>query len=70
MNIEEARPEQRVIYVPPHAKGLLTHSDCEKGTVSSSNDKYIFVKFDKQVERLGWKETTSQACDPVNLVLE
>lgn len=59
----------RVAYIPMHAGGDKTHPDVEYGTVSSVNDKYVFVRFDKQVEKLGWSGATSQACDPEDLTL-
>ena len=41
----------------------------DPGTVSSIGEKYVFVRFDKQVKKLGWDGATSQACDPNNLHL-
>jgi hypothetical protein len=67
MKLEEATPKLRVIYIPGHAHGDRDHPDCERGAVSSCNDKYIFVKFDKQVKQLGWDETTAQSCQPADL---
>lgn len=29
-----------VLYVPRHARGSCDHPDCQKGVVSSVNDKY------------------------------
>jgi len=55
---------QRVLYIPLHADGDEKHPHCEWGTVSSTNDKYVFVKFDKQLIKLEWNGVTSQACDP------
>ena len=57
MNLEDINPQQRVVYVPTH----------EFGTVSSKNDAYVFVKFDKNVAHLGWDGTTSQGCNPEDL---
>lgn len=34
-----------VVYVPMHAKGDVTHRDCESGTISSWNDRYVFVSY-------------------------
>ena len=34
----------------------------EIGYVSSVNDRFIFVKFEKQTNLLGWEGTTAQAC--------
>ena len=58
----------RVRYVPGVAYGDIQHPGCEDGTVSSNNGKYVFVKFDKQVRKLGWSGTTSQSCNPRDLV--
>lgn len=60
-------PQDRVIYFPYHAAGDANHPDIETGQVSSVNQKFVFVKFDKQVALLGWEGTTSQACDPLQL---
>jgi len=34
----------------------------EFGIISSWNDKYVFVKFRRSLDVLGWDETTAQAC--------
>lgn len=60
---------KKVLYVPNHAEGDIRHPDVESGRVSSCNDRYVFVRFDKHVAKLGWSQTTSQACLPDNLVL-
>lgn len=49
-----------VRYVPQHANGDLNHRDCEIGTISSWNSKWVFVNFGKG--------DTSPACDPNDLV--
>ncbi len=67
MSIEEVQPLMRVVYIPGYAHGDANHTDVERGTVSTVNQKYAFVKFDKQVARLGWDGTTSQSCDPHDL---
>lgn len=54
------RPGTRVIYVPGHAHGDPDHPDCERGTVSSVNERFVFVKFGDQAP---------QACDPQTLVI-
>jgi hypothetical protein len=61
-------PGMRVRYVPGHAHGNSTHPDCEDGRVSSQNGHSVFIKLDKTVKRLGWSGTTSQSCDPSDLV--
>lgn len=68
MTTADFKPHQRVRYRPGIAGGDWTHPSCEDGAVSSANDKYVFVKFDKQLQRFGWDGTTSQSCDPEDLV--
>lgn len=64
----------RVAYIPGEAykdgKPDMQHPNIERGSVSSTNDKYVFVKFDKQVSKLGWDGTTSQSCSPDDLLIE
>jgi len=60
-------PGKRVLYIPNHAHGDRNHKDCEWGTISSINEKYVFVRFDSNVSHLGWDGATSQACNPDNL---
>lgn len=69
MTIFQVQPGQRVAYVPLHAHGDRNHPDVETGTVSSTNAKNAFVRFDRQVSKLGWEGATSQSCDPSDLVL-
>lgn len=64
---KDFQPNEEVIYIPNHAYGDRTHPDCEWGRVSSVNHKYVFVKFNKTVAKLGWEGTTSQGCDPTDL---
>lgn len=68
MKADQFQPSMRVRYIPGVANGDPTHPDCEDGTVSSNNDKYVFVRFDRQVEKLGWSGATSKSCDPDDLV--
>jgi hypothetical protein len=63
-------PGERVAYVPNHAHGDIIHPDVERGRVSSVNTKFVFVRFDKTVAKLGWDGTTSQSCLPEDLVKE
>jgi hypothetical protein len=68
MKLEHVNKGQRVAYVPTHAHGNLQHKDVEVGTVSSKNARFVFVKCDKQLLKFGWDGTTSQSCDPADLV--
>lgn len=61
-------PDDRVIYIPLHADGDPAHPDCEHGAVSSTNKKFVFVKFDQHVKKFGWDGAMSQACDPNDLM--
>lgn len=62
MKLEEATHRLKVAY--KHFDGTL-----EYGRISSHNQKYIFVKFDKQLDKFGWEGTTSQSCDPEDLIV-
>lgn len=66
LKLSEAKPQMRVAYVPSHA--TLNSNAVEYGTVSSTNHKFVFVKFDKQLDRFGWEGTTSQSCVPEDLI--
>lgn len=49
-----------VTYIPNHvAKNNLTHPNCERGHISSYNEKYIWVRF---------KSATGENTPPENLV--
>lgn len=63
------QPGVRVRYIPGHAHNDANHPDCEDGTVSSVNEKYVFVRFDQAVSRFGWDGATSQSCNPLDLTL-
>jgi hypothetical protein len=42
----ERFPEgKRVRYIPAHAHGDPNHPDCEDGIVSTTNDKFVFVRY-------------------------
>ena len=62
-----AKENDRVRYVPNHANGDANHEDCEDGTISSIGSMFVFVKFDKQVSKLGWHGATSQSVNPDDL---
>ena len=67
MKASDFKHGDKVLYIPNHAGGHLSHPDVERGVVNSANDTYVFVKFNTAVARLGWHGTTSQACDPDTL---
>lgn len=66
---EDFQSGARVRYVPIHAHGDREHQDVEFGTVSTNNGILVFVRFDKQVAKLGWEGATSQSCYPQDLEL-
>lgn len=70
MEVTDFRKGMRVMYVPDHAKGILTHKDCNVGVVSSKNDEWVFVKYDNLdcVMITGDEPYTAQATSPRNLV--
>lgn len=53
---------KRVAYVPTHAAGDINHPAVEYGFISSQSSSFVFVKFDKELEKFGWDGTTSKAC--------
>ena len=67
MNIKDIRPQQRVTYVPFSSTRDIQHKDAESGIASSVTHTRVFVKFDKQIEKLGWNDTAAQACDPEDI---
>ena len=60
MNLFDVKLGMRVAYVPTHARGDINHPDVERGTTFSCNSKYVFVKFDKHINKCG--------CEPGDLV--
>lgn len=45
MKSSDFKKGDKVRYVPRHVKGDYHHRDCENGVVSSTNDYYVFVKY-------------------------
>ena len=76
MNENDLSTGDRVAYVPYHAKGDISHSDVEYGTISLIKEFMpgdiprftYFVRFDKTVALLGWDGTTGQGCKRDQLV--
>ncbi len=60
----------RVLYVPNHVNGDVTHPDCQKGIVSSTNEHFVFVKYDCPacIMVTGDEPYTAQATKRENLV--
>ena len=60
----------KVRYVPNHANGDTLHPDCENGVVSTTNEKFVFVKYDNAMCTMttGDEPYTAQATKRENLV--
>jgi len=68
--VEDFSKGDKVRYVPRHASGDVNHEDCQNGVVSSTNDEWVFVKYDNLdcVMITGDEPYTAQATDPSDLV--
>lgn len=61
------RPEEYtdVVYAATHLRdgdGSIASWNSERGMVSSSNERFIFIKFYSTLSSLGWHGATAQAC--------
>ena len=67
---EDFSKGDHVRYVPRHADGDQNHKDCQNGVVSSTNEKWVFVKYDNLMCTMvtGDEPYTAQATDPNDLV--
>lgn len=45
INPTEKDTGRAVIYIPGHAHGDKSHPDCEVGTITSYNDRAVFVRY-------------------------
>ncbi len=70
MTPDDFKKGERVRYVPAHAFGDVNHKDCQDGVVSSTNSRYVFVKYDNAtcVMVTGDEPYTAQATDPADLI--
>ena len=70
MKTTEFKKGERVRYIPHHAHGDIKHKDCENGVVSSTNNSWVFVKYDNLmcIMTTGDEPYTAQATDPNDLV--
>ncbi len=70
MRVEDFKKGMRVKYAPNHAEGDVHHKDCRDGVVSSTNDTWVFVKYDNLCCRMvtGDEPYTAQATSPDNLI--
>ncbi len=58
--------QMRVAYIPRFRD--IKYKDVEFGTVSSIGEKYIYVRFDKDIKQLGWERCCGEACFPEDLI--
>lgn len=65
MKLEEFTPGMCVRYIPLHAHQDRLHNDCQNGVVSSTNSKFVFVRYIKN----NVQQQTAQATDPMDLIL-
>lgn len=63
MKTADFKKGERVKYIPIHARGNRFHRDCESGVVSSTNEYFVFVKYDNATQTMisGDDPYTSQA---------
>ena len=70
MKTSDFKKGDKVKYIPTHANGDRKHKDCENGVVSSTNNKFVFVKYDNAmcIMTTGDEPYTSQATKPEDLI--
>ncbi len=70
MKTTDFKKGDSVLYIPTHAHGNKSHPDCERGVVSSINDRFIFVKYDNLmcIMTTGDEPYTAKATSPEDLV--
>lgn len=72
MKLENLFPKgTHVRYIPGIAEGDPEHPSCQDGVVSSTNDKYVFVKYHTKLIRFktGDEPYTAQATKPEDLII-
>lgn len=69
MRLSDCLKGTRVRYIPNHANRDKNHKDCKTGVVSSTGDKWAFVKYDNLMCTMitGDEDYTAAATDPVDL---
>ena len=68
--MEDYKHGDKVIYIPNHVDGDVRHKDCQYGIVSSTNEHFVFVKYDCLACTMctGDEPYTAQATKRENLV--
>ena len=69
MKIADFKKGDLVLYIPNHAGGDVCHDNCQRGVVSSTNDAWVFVKYDNMacIMKTGNEPYIAQATSPDNL---
>ena len=57
--LTEKHKTKLVTYIPVHAKGFRSHKDCDRGYITSWNDRFVYVRYNG---------SNSVATDPKDLV--
>lgn len=67
---EDFKHGDRVRYIPNRAAGDIRHADCQDGVVSSTNEKFVFVKYNNAmcIMTTGDEPYTAQATKREDLV--
>jgi hypothetical protein len=70
--IRDFKHGDRVRYIPNHANSDVTHQDCQDGIVSSTNEHFVFVKYNCLACTMvtGDEPYTAQATKRENLTLK
>lgn len=70
MKASDFKKGDKVRYIPSHAKGNPLHPDCKNGIVSSTNECWVFVKYDNAARRMrtGDEPYTAKATNPGDLI--
>lgn len=63
--IEKFKIGDSVRYIPTHAHGDKNHKDCEDGTITSTNERFVFVRYLTEKEIL---KITPQATNEYDLI--
>lgn len=58
--MQELELQDKVLYVPTHAEGDITHPDCERGVITAMRDGGVWVRFGNDAH--------AKLCYPENLV--
>ena len=66
MNATDFKPGMRVKYIPRVANKNPNHEACEEGIVSSTNDSFVFVRYENGINSFAQKGCPT---DPEDLII-